>query len=306
MFRRFLPVIAAGILLSTQAFAQDCSRNQSVYCDDSWRGFAQFKHILAPYHTEWKTEFEDTDSSVKIWSNAADISIDEIHRQIDKGARILLFDESETTVMLYRETMHKAAISANSPAIPEASHINGNPNLPVIHVSTQMKNDFGLPENSTQWRLAFNHPSPIVFQKADKSLEYVFAFAVKNDDSNGAIFVLRDESLMTRLMMQTYDNASFLSALIDNLCMNMAPCRIDLYEPSAKPVPTQTDAIPDNSQNQSDTIASKIQDIKSRFKEFNDTKLANIPWKLILMILLATWILLGMASTFNWGRSKPE
>ncbi|MBQ9396408.1 MAG: hypothetical protein IJU23_12970 [Proteobacteria bacterium] len=303
---RILPVILAGILLSAQAFAQDCKRDHSAYCDDSWRGFASFHTLLAPYHTEWKTEFGDDGNTVQIWSNAADISIEEIHRKIDNGARILLFDESETTVMLYGEAFSQAAIASDSPFIPEASHINGNPHLPVFHVNTQMKETFGLPDDSTNWRLAFNHPTPIVYQKAPGALGYVFSFAVKNDDTGGTIFVIRDESLMTRLMLQTYDNARFISALLDTLCMKTAPCRIDLYEPSIQSEPDITSLNSDNSQDAADGIVSKIRDFQSQIKEFNDTKLSNIPWKLLAMILLATWVFLGMASTFNWGRSKPE
>lgn len=301
-----LPVLWTGILLSSQAFALDCRRDASVYCDASWRGFADFQTLLAPYQVEWKNKFDSDENLIQIWSNAADIPIELIQKKLRKGARILILDESQTTVSLFRENINKTAVSVDSPFLADAFHINGNPHLPVFSVSKQMKDVFNLPEESVQWRLAFNHPTPIAYQNIQNSLDYVFAFAVEDEGSNGAVFVIRDESMMTRLMLHTYDNAQFLSALIHTLCRGDPQCRIDLYEPSANLDVDAPATEIDVDSNHFGGIADKFRDIQSQVKELSSEKLKNVPWKIILMVLFASWILIGMFSTFNLGRSKPE
>ena len=318
-FLSLVPVLVTGFFFCTEASAlpmPDCSSNGSVFCDDSWRGYAHLANILSHHPLLWDRSLNadnfDFSGQLLIFIQPESIPPEFIDSALKNGARILAFDESQASVNWYRKITGIVADSMNSPETLSASHINGNPNLPVFPVDPVMKNKFSLPDKSLQWQIAFNHPSPVVsLNSADTSqLEMTFVFDLKDSESGGAVFVIRDESFPTHLMLNTLQNAQFVSALVDSLCDGISPCPVHLFEPESEFI-FQTSDISDL-EDSTDLIVS-AKEFMADAKESVSEKIENIkkssasiPFTQMLLALFSAWAVLALAAAFPWGRTKSR
>ncbi len=308
------------MLLSVPAEAEplpDCSSGASIYCDESWHGSAEFVNLFKDRDISWSSVLDEQtiedDKAIQIWIHPPEIPTETVIHAVNYGARILVLDESQTSINWYQNIHAVAADSINSPDMPTAAHINGNPNLPVLPIDDETRKTFHLPEMSSQWKLAFNHPTPIIrFDPDDttrlKQILYFAEFA-ENPDTKGALFVIRDESFATRLMIKTLDNGHFLTALFEKLCDNSSTCPIKFYEPGFSYVAMQSETEQTDERtwiSQADEMWTDVQEFATETVDTVRKSQDYIPLKLILFCLIMAWTGLAIVAAFPWRRTKQK
>ncbi len=321
---RFIFVAVLSTLAPYGAMAQqglDCRHSESAFCDASWKGADAFKKTVLDLKI--KTFYHETidesairtiaGESVHVWIAPGYIEPSVVHSMIEAGARLLVFDETAMSVDLFSETYHHPAIEVESPFLPEASHINGNRNLPVLAPDPGMIKAFGLPESAEKWQIAYNHPTPLASRIEGQVLIYhSYALARQEDEmpenksKSGRLVAFRDESIPIRLMLNTLDNRRLLTAILASFCADRENCSIHLYEPgavflSAPPAPLSWQEEWAESMEQAKV---RLQEKKDEIKTKAEPVMAHFPWKLFLFAVIMAWTILTLFAVFPVGRSR--
>lgn len=291
-----------------------CQQNNtdSVYCDESWRGLNSWHHILQSYgySVTWSESFQADDAdihAVHVWLSSPDISPDYFEYILLRGVKLLIFDESAHSLNWFRSKYQADAISMDSPYDAEASHINGNPDLPVIEINRHEQETLGMRlDNEDVWMMALNHPTPIVINH-DQSHDIIYYFNLTASEGTGRAYIFRDESLPTRLMINTLQNAKVIQSVIQSLCDDIKPCSVILYEPSFHYIPSEN--ISNNELEQwlsdaGDFIQYQKQSV-SDFWDHHADVIERIPWTFLLTAISAAWCIIALLVSVPFGRGKP-
>ncbi len=314
-----IPLAITGILFWNPNVAQgtewpDCQLSNSAYCSNSWQGGYAFAHWInqqSPqtlYQDEGSIEqIHANPAHLLIWPNPPAVSLQTVLDILASGSSILVFDESDTTLEWYRNLFDKRAITIDSPAIQQASHINGSQALPVIPPTRDFIRDLEFAGDTSQWQIAFNHPSPIVVhEQGHTSFHLVFAFRNPHTENSGTAVIIRDESTWTELMMNTLDNSKFLHAILDSMCPAKQACTIHLYEPAFQ---WSAPVIPDEPESPEwqETIQKSIEQSRQKWTDWMDSNeplFKQIPWKEILISILLLWTIIAVIAIFPLTRTK--
>lgn len=302
-------ILSIIVLLSPSlAFAQnslDCSQLDSVYCDSSWRGASELWNLFSDYHRTYRmhADFnEDVPHDVVfVWPSPPDLSAQDLRELIDNGAKILVFDESAVSLNWYRSLFNSSANAVESPMMPEAAHINGSVHLPVVNVDAAFRLRYLLPENDVPYRVAFNHPTPVIMNSDGKNVVELVFRSQANNNSGGALFVIRDESLTTRLMLNTLDNARFIRSVVDSMCDKK--CEIHFFEPDFE---VHHDDEPEDQPESFDDKIQKFSDFANESAENLRDRTKHVPWESLAFVLIAAWTMLAIAAAFSWNRMKNK
>lgn len=288
----------------------------SVYCDDSWRGAKKFVQYLEDnrYQVEIADAFiaDNLDKeAVHVWLSAPDIAPENLKNMIADGIRMLVFDESEHSLAWFRQERDKQAFSMASPYDVKAAHINGHPKLPVLEFdrkTLELRQTAGTMGEGT-WHLGLNHPTPIVVSHEDED-KYIYQFSIPYrehlESSSGWIYIFRDESLPTALMMGTLQNAAILGAVMDGLCVGQVPCRLVLYERDADYLAPQEDQgrmIRQWADNMRTIWEDKVQSA-SAFFQTRQQALERMPWGFLVLAFMALWYVISIVISVPLGRDK--
>lgn len=287
----------------------DCQHSGSIYCNNTWQGASLFSKAVHKMASEvtYQDAFrlDDPSSQLLIWIKPPRISTQDLMALLEKGTNIIAFDESSTSLQWYREILDPFATSQDSPLIPNAAHINGNPALPVM---SPLIGDFGnlkFSQKTYRYQLAFNHPSPVMTQ-SQKITQFHTGFVIQNKHSqtSGSIVVIRDESFWTNLMFYTLDNSAFLNDIFEALCQNS--CTIGLFEPKfafLKTIPDDNSIENENIEPFREKLAQSRQ-AASEFIEQHQDEINKIPWSSFLYFILAIWVLAAIVAIFPLKRSS--
>ena len=300
----------------------DCAHDEaSFFCDDSWRGGRSFYHQLEEwgyqpiYHADsMHAESElPHEADVHIWiSPPSEIDDHEILKQIESGARILVMDESHVTLSWYQSYVN--AMSAMNGTYPNAfaSHINNNPDLPVFYVDDAMRNQFGLetPEDTSTWLISMNHPTPIVETDIHEGTRGIYHYSLphhtasSNGQSGGQLVVVRDESLLIELMLNTLDNRKLLHALLHELCRSSTTCRIHLFEPGFTYI-QRPETTAEESWFQSFKTSVLSNEYISRIQSVwhDEALMQRINWRLFFIAILMSWLVLALILALPFKRN---
>ncbi|MBR4985293.1 MAG: hypothetical protein IKY83_06100 [Proteobacteria bacterium] len=316
------PILKSAILIALflnvhPAFADTrcpVERQDSVFCDDSWHGSLEFlsflgrRHQALRYSDQLENTLPDADKSLQIWlTPPASLDAEAVQSMLDQGARILVFDESDITLSWFISLRHQPALSEQAPQTPHASHINGNPALPVFDQVSELLNvTRPLPQ---KLQVAFNHATPLLTIEHDIAVMlHTYAVPATLDSlaaGQGALFVIRDESLTTRLMLHTLDNAAFLDKILDTLCADRLPCPITLYEPNFSYTPSGEIPPDDNGFIQSMQKSTKtLHDRLTDRWEATRNKRENIPWAFVVLSCVIVWSLCAFLFGVPSGRVR--
>lgn len=320
LFRMLKSAIFIALFLNVQAAYADVpcpvDKPDSVYCDDSWQGSLEFLKFLGNRHQRMRYgdtldgDQPDLDKGVQIWRDPPEtLDAEAVRLMLEKGARIVVFDESAVSVEWFRAFRDLPAVSAEAPPTPYASHINGNPALPVFDQVSELLNF--KPPISQKLMVAFNHASPLITREdEDDTLLMLHTYSVPADlngleRGKGALFVIRDESFPTRLMLHTLDNAKFLGFVLDALCADRMPCPISLYEPHFGYVPL------DNGAKKEDSLIAEMQQTFEGARErlverweAGKKQRENIPWGFVVLACLMVWSLCAFLYGVPSGRVR--
>ena len=320
LFRMVKSAIFIALFLNAQMAYADgqcpVDKPDSVYCDDSWQGSLEFlkflgnRHQLMRYGDTLDGDQPDLDKGVQIWRDPPEtLDVEAVRLMLEKGARILVFDESAVSVGWFRALRNLPAVSTEAPPTPYASHINGNPALPVFDQVAELLNF--KPPTSQKLMVAFNHASPLLTREDnDDTLLMLHTYSEPADlngleRGKGAFFVIRDESFPTRLMLHTLDNAKFLDLILDALCADRMPCPVALYEPHFSYLPSGAGA------DEADSLTSEVQktigEARERLAErweASKKQRENIPWAFVVLACLMVWSLCAFLYGVPSGRVR--
>ncbi|MBQ8036232.1 MAG: hypothetical protein IJ268_04505 [Proteobacteria bacterium] len=317
--RMLKSAIAIALFLNIQtAYAQDVcpvDRNDSVYCDDSWQGSLEFlaflsarKHLIK-YGDDLQGGLADAERVVQIWRDPpASLDAEAVRDMLDKGARILVFDESDVSLGWFRSFRNQAAISSEAPPTPYASHINGNQALPVFEQVGELLNF--KPPSAKKLQVAFNHASPLSTLDSHGGVLMMHTFSEPADlnglkAGQGALFVVRDESFPTRLMLHTLDNDEFLGLVLDALCADRKPCPVALFEPKFGYVPaSEGDAAEDSFGAEMQKFFEQTKERIADRWEAGKKQRENMPWAFVILACLMVWSLCTFLYGVPTGRVK--
>lgn len=317
--RMLKSAIMIALFLNVQAaYAQDkcpVGRTDSAYCDDSWQGsfellaFLNARKQLIKYGDHVQGGVADSDRVVQIWRDPPEsLDSDEVRDMLAKGARILVFDESDVSLEWFRAFRNQAVISSEAPPTPYASHINGNQALPVFDQVGELLNF--RPPSAKKLQVAFNHASPLITQDRHGGVLMMHTFSEPPDlnglkAGQGALFVIRDESFPTRLMLHTLDNSEFLGLVLDALCADRKPCPVALFEPKFDYVPVSADDGADASfGSEMQKLFEQTRDRIADRWEAGKKQRENMPWAFVILVCLMVWSLCAFLYGVPTGRVK--
>ncbi len=310
-----------GCLMAFSANAFASTRCQeaesvSVYCDDSWRGAKKFLQFLESkrYQIDIAKAFDANHwdkEAVHILLSAPDIAPEVLKTLVADGARMLVFDETDRSLAWFRQEEAHRAFAMASPYDRYAAHINGNPKLPVLEFDRKqlkLRQKAGVLGEGA-WHMAFNHPTPIVVSQEDED-RWIYQFSIPSaapvEALTGWIYIFRDESLPTALMMGTLQNAAILGAVLEGLCLGRRPCHMILYERDATYLPPHQEG-DSRIEQWAEHLKAFWDDKVQAVTEFYDSRQKaweHMPWGFLMLALMALWYVISILISVPLGRDK--
>ena len=310
-----------SVFTATTVYAEETcpfQEGNSEYCDESWHGLSGFITFLRETERayQYSHELDDTWSLsaepnvVFIWIQPPDIEWHTVHQAIQNGAKFLVLDETDVSMKWFEELFHQPVIMKDSPVDPTVAHINGRNELPVLTAEQIQKYTSLL--NRDNMQVALNHPTPLIWQNNDE-IQRCYAWSWPESGEPG-VWVIRDESIVRQLMLNTLDNRRYLHDVFNLLCPGNH-CDFRLYEPGFK---RSTNVIAEDNEEKSEEDWTEqerdniTQFIDSRVKQVEDniTKSGSLidtaHWRLLITIALITWLILIVCTAITLKRRSGE
>ena len=254
------------------ACAQDGVENDAFFHNDGWVGGTEFVQLLGtPYFDLSLNELEKGDVAILIEPDKTMLSKVSVESFLMKGVRVVIFDETNSEKALFPQ---KPAAGMDR----RVSHINGNPDIPVIkaHVTFPWKYE------PWEGQVALNHPAPVTGVAA----------LVGNDDyayvwsPRANVWIVRDASIVTNFMISMYDNESFIQAITS--CEDA--CKQVLYTPRRIIERGEPDSIPQR----------VVDSFDQLLHFFNDQKdvLSYFPWLKLILGIIFFWLIMTAGISF--------
>ncbi|MCL2325299.1 MAG: hypothetical protein FWC40_02165 [Proteobacteria bacterium] len=253
-----------------------CAEEWHFWEDRSWRGGSEARALLESlgevvYATS-STALRQGD--VLIWISPAPEAL-LAWPSPSSGIQALIFDEGEASeAFLCQAGLCK---SASQGVNDMARHVNGNPNLPVIHAS------FSWQGKHFDGDLCWNHPSPLQGGQplvGDEAFGYVFLH------HHGEV-IIRDASLLTNLMLNTFDNRRFVRFLLEGACQES--CRYVVAR--GNEISLEDDGL----------FARHWESFKAWFDAHH---IADLPWYWLAAGILSFWFMMATVLAIPLGRSR--
>ena len=310
-----------SVFTATAVFAEEtCAYHEgnSEYCDESWHGLAEFITFLGETERDYQygSELDDSwISSVKpdvvyIWIQPPDIEWIAVNQAIQNGAKFLVMDETEVSMKWFQEWSHQTVMMNDSPVDPTVAHINGRNELPVLTAEQIQKYTSLLSKDSFQ--VALNHPTPLIWQQ-NNEIQRCYAWSWPESGAPG-LWVIRDESIVRQLMLNTLDNRRYLHDVMNLLCPGHH-CTFRLYEPGFKVNPeavadnneakSEEDWVEQERENITQMIDSKAKQVKDNISN-GGSIISTSHWRLLITIALLIWLILIICTAITLKRGSGE
>ena len=320
IYKCLLFSLVCFVLYGTAGFAQDNTcpflEGESEYCDDSWHGLSALTSFLREterkieYHSELEISslYSDNSDAVYLWIQPPEIDFEVIQQAIQNGARFLVLDETETSIQWFRMYYSYHVVMKDSPADPAAAHINQRDELPVLNVSQIQRYTSAL--NKENLQVALNHPTPLVWQEQDEEqICYAWSWPVSGVPD---LWVIRDESFVRRIMLNTLDNRKYIHDVLNLLCPDNR-CTIHIFEPGFVIHQNEDTGVVEPQESRTDKgrekfaqfIDSKTNQIKNRVDDY-ETVFSDNQWKLIVTMTLLIWLIIIVFTTITIKRGTGE
>lgn len=268
----FSAVFGSAVPVSAQEKGQAEVWDDHFYSNDGWQGGTAFVQLFnSPWFDLELNELEKGDVVVIVAPDKgmfSDVSIDSF---LMKGVRVVIFDEADQENALFPQ-------EASTGMDRLVSHINGNPELPV------MKAHLSFPWRWDAWegQLALNHPAPVKgVTAAVGSDSHAYVWSPRTH-----VWIVRDASMVTNFMISMYDNQSFIQALTE--CEG--ECRQVLYTPHR----VIERGLPD-------TMSQRIMDSFDQAFHFLKDQMDAVsifPWSKLILGIIFFWLIITAGISF--------
>lgn len=254
LFWIFGAMLFEFLMFQGLAFSQDvCSAHESsVYCGRTWKAYRFFLDMVRQNGMSPKIQNDGTpvsDCALNVVPDARALDPLKLANSIKIGMRWIILDKSSVSETLFSKVYlpDEAVYAVTSPELPAASHINGSRDLPVFTLGAHLSAVLGLGRKQ-KYEIAWNHPVPLY---APHSLlafgGFIFAFPVPQDlrglaPDEGALVVIRDESMMTNLMMAQFSNSQWMAGILKTMCTGRHPCSVCFWEPESRNIPYEPES----------------------------------------------------------------